>query len=379
MPEGYQGPDGKPDIKQLKTKIAVIQDQDYPEGDHLSPVKDLTVKFRKEGYRRHTFQGQNVFLVEMANQFNDVFGLRLANYETLSYDAQFTIDNYVSQARRDTAEIAVSDYAVKNGTLKASVTIRNKTGHRFPSGVGFRRAFIAFEVYQANPDSRTRLLWASGRTNSVGALVGADGKILPTEFFTGTVAKGNTAYTHQPHWEVIDSEEKVQIYEELSKNAKGEYTTSFIHRDCEVKDNRLLPKGWTVEGPNTAIPKAFLEATYPGHEAAKDPAYQDGRGTDTVTYSVKLPKGTDPATLFVKATLYFQAWAPYYLNQRFTKVPKEGSQGLARRRLYYLTSNLQTRGTAVEDWKFRLVSDVYPGDSAAAKAMAQKDRNTGGG
>jgi hypothetical protein len=98
-----------------------------------------------------------------------------------------------------------------------------------------------------------------------------------------------------------------------------------------------------------------------------------------VTYSVKLPKGTDPATLFVKATLYFQAWAPYYLNQRFTKVPKEGSQGLARRRLYYLTSNLQTRGTAVEDWKFRLVSDVYPGDSAAAKAMAQKDRNTGGG
>ena len=162
-----------------------------------------------------------------------------------------------------------------------------------------------------------------------------------------------------PHWEDIDSEGKVQIYEELSQNAKGEYTTSFIHRDCEIKDNRLLPKGWSAEGPSSEIPEAFLEATYPGHEATKDPAYQDGSGTDTVTYSVPLSKGTDPKTVFVKATLYFQAWAPYYLNQRFTNVP-EGPEGLARRRLYYLTSNLQTKGTAIEDWKFMLASDVYP-------------------
>jgi len=36
---------------------------------------------------------------------------------------------------------------------------------------------------------------------------------------------------------------------------------------------------------------------------------------------VKLPKGVNPKDVSVRATLYSQSWAPYYLYQRFTDVP----------------------------------------------------------
>lgn len=65
-----------------RTEIAVLQDQEYPEADNRIPSKEHTVRFRKEGYRRHTFQGANVYLMELFRQFNDVLGVRLKDYET---------------------------------------------------------------------------------------------------------------------------------------------------------------------------------------------------------------------------------------------------------------------------------------------------------
>jgi hypothetical protein len=43
----------------------------------------------------------------------------------------------------------------------------NKTGHKFPSGVGFRRAFVDFAVL----DEAGAVLWESGRTRKSGVLI----------------------------------------------------------------------------------------------------------------------------------------------------------------------------------------------------------------
>jgi hypothetical protein len=56
--------------------------------------------------------------------------------------------------------------------------------------------------------------------------------------------------------------------------------------------------------------------------------------------------------LTVTATLYYQSIPPYFLHDRFSQAPNEP----ATQRLYYLTSNLQTKGTPIEDWKFRIAS-----------------------
>ena len=348
------------DIKQIKTKIATIEDQDYPEAGNRADTEKITVPIRDEGFTRHKHQGLNIFMAEVFNQFSDVLGVRLDDYETGAYGDNFAINNFVENARRS-AKIEINNFKVTSEgatvpdyLVSADVKITNLTGHRFPSGVGFRRAFIEFLIIDNsisvvdNTAKLSKVVWGSGQTNSVGVIVDGNGNILPSEFLTDG--------KFQKHRETIENPDQVQIYEELTKNAKGEFTTSFTHRDCEVKNNRLLPIGWKKEGPSPgAIPKAFLEATYPGELASKDPHYNDGSGTDVVKYRVKLPAGVNPKYVSVQATLYSQAWAPYYLNQRFSNVP-DGSEGASRRRLYYLLSNLNVTGTPIEDWKLELVS-----------------------
>jgi hypothetical protein len=54
----------------------------------------------------------------------------------------------------------------------------------------------------------------------------------------------------------------------------------------------------------------------------------------------------------VTASLYYQSIPPYFLRDRFTQAPN----GPATQRLYYLTSNLQTKGTQIENWKLRIAT-----------------------
>ncbi len=354
MPKGYTSPDGSVAIDQIQTKIAVLQDQDYPESDHRVPRDEAFVRFRKEGYRRHTFQGANVFLLEMFRQFNDVLGVRTADYETGVEGVHFAIDNYVQNARTNTATVEILNVETSGQTIDADVKITNLTGHRLPSGVGFRRMWVEFLLID-NTSGTERVIWASGLANAAGVIVGADGRPLPSEFFAAASHDGRTTQAFQPHHRLIDSPDQVQIYEELMQDAGGRFTTSFLHRATEVKDNRLLPIGWSPRGPSPEMPAAFVEATHP-HGTGDDPQYHDGQGTDIVSYRVTVPTCFDCKNLRLKATLYSQAWAPYYLRDRFADIPP-GPEGDARRRLFFLTSHLKTEGTVIEGWKFEIGSD----------------------
>jgi hypothetical protein len=154
---------------------------------------------------------------------------------------------------------------------------------------------------------------------------------------------------------VITQPDQVQIYEELNLNIQCAMTTSFLRRDYQLKDNRLLPFGWTSTGPLNAdktpyIPAEYLHETFPISVGA-DPAYADGSGTSVVRYEIPLSAFT-ARNVTVTATLYYQSIPPYFLNDRFTQAPN----GPATQRLYYLTSNLQTKGTAIENWKFQIAT-----------------------
>ncbi len=354
MPKGYESPDGEVSIDQIATKIAVLQDQEYPEVDHKIPSAEHRVAFRKQGFRRHTFQGLNVFLLELFRQFDDVLGVRLPDYETGVEGVHFAIDNYVQNARKNTATVEILNVETAGQTLAADVRVTNLTGHRLPSGVGFRRLWIEFLLIDST-HGRDRVIWASGQTNGAGVLVGADGKVLPSEFFSEVTRAGRREQAHQPHHRLISSPDQVQIYEELTQDAAGRFTTSFLHRARDVKDNRLLPAGWKAAGPDPSMPAAFVEATHP-HGVGDDPQYADGTGTDIVSYRVTVPECFDCRKLRVKATLYSQAWAPYYLRDRFRDIPA-GPEGEARRRLLYLMSHLKTEGTVIDGWRFEVGSD----------------------
>ena len=350
MPRGFESLDGTISVRQITTQIAAIQDVNFPQASERLPNQDIAIPLRDD-YRRHEHVGLNVFLLEMFDQFPDILGVDKTDYMTgASNGVDIAIENMIRQAQQATATIAISELSLADNELKATVALRNLTGHRFPSGVAFRRAFVEFLVLQND-----EIIWGSGRTNSVGVIVDAKGQPLETEFLTAPDR-------YQPHHQVITHQNQVQIYEELNQNAQREFTTSFIHRVHDIKDNRLLPDGWrsSVQFRDQGeLFVQFFEATDP-KATGDDPDYQDQgpdfKGGDHLVYQAALPEGVDPKQLSVRATLYSQAIPPYWLKQRFSTAP----EGQATQRLYYMASRLDLRHTPMADWKLKLVSTERP-------------------
>ena len=375
MANSYANAKNNVSISPIQSVIADVEDDTYPAAEHRASIDKIRVRYRDKGFARHQFQGLNIFMLEFVNQFmtpalnnpqvfsNDILGLRKSDYmSTLNNDLDNAISNFVQAAQNDTATVEVTNPVVDKtkNSLVADVTVTNKTGHRFPSGVGFRRAFIEFEVTdktKIDPKTgKTQVVWASGKTNEKGYIVDNQGKILDTEFI-GTKLDKSKAY--QPHFygpdHPITSSKQVQIYEELVKDASGNFTTSFIRRDDIVKDNRLLPKGWSHDGPTPSLTGEFLRATYPEGDADHDPNYLNGSGTSQVRYIIplsELPADTNPDNLEIRVTLYYQAQPPYYLDQRFEQTPAAP----ATQRLFYLRNEIVTDGTPIEDWRLMITS-----------------------
>jgi hypothetical protein len=190
-------------------------------------------------------------------------------------------------------------------------------------------------------------VFTSGTTNNKGQITDMNGDVLPTESFK------NGQY--QPHFDqehFISKSDQVQIYEELTQDVSHEFTTEFTRRDHEIKDNRLLPIGWSETGPpDMKIPEPYLEATLPKGDAASDPVYKAGKGQSIVRYVIKLPDGANAGNIHANVSLYSQTIPPYFLADRAeTKTP-------ATARLEYLANALGTlEKTDYVNWKLRIAS-----------------------
>ena len=359
----------------LEFKIAAIQDQDYPYSDTAVSIAARTVNPRKE-FSRHSLHGINLFALEMFNQFSDILGVSKNDYMTGNkHDLDFAIADYNLSATKETAVLTVSEPEIVDGNLVVDVSVSNQTGHRFPSGVGFRRAFINFNVI----DERGNVVWSSGNTNSLGIIVGPDGEPLPTEFLPD-------ADSFQPHYQTISSQDQVQIYEELILDPQGEFTTSFISRCQPQKDNRLLATGWSDEPSNNFpdydasenspsfgdVPtisnseynckvETSFEATLPEASVREeDPDYAPGSNTDTIRYQISLDElaGEVNESWHVEATLYYQATPPYFLQDRFEAGRTGGGEEIMEsQRLHYLASHLDVANTPIDNWRLLIASD----------------------
>ena len=387
MPTKYSNSKGTLNIPLIQQPIAFIEDDQYPQTGNRLPDEKIRVRFRDKGFARHQFQGLNVTLLEMFRQFmspyksngtnilaNVILGVRQNDYMSGLDDLSTAIDSFVQQAQNSTAEVQCRQPRFGQ-KLIADVKVTNKTGHRFPSGVGFRRAFLEFRVVD-NDTGKT--VWCSGCTNELGVIMNGSER-LPSELFdvykdgTKPATLGYPAACNKTfgcsaaspatlllgfakeHWLSDHTPRSIQIYEELNLNIQCAMTTSFLRRDYQLKDNRLLPLGWTSTGPLNAdktpyIPADYLHETYPV-SIGGDPTYADGSGTNVLRYEIPLSAFTS-RNVTVTATLYYQSIPPYFLNDRFTQAPNSP----ATQRLYYLTSNLQTKGTPIEDWKFKIAT-----------------------
>jgi hypothetical protein len=334
MPTTYKG-------RPLEFEIANIEDGDFPfpETDHRAKSSDLTLE-RRNRYARHTLVGINVFAMEMFQQFPAVLGIRTEDPMTPPGTESSLVTaerSSLELATRETAKVEILGARRTEQDLEVDVRVTNLAGHGFPSGVGFRRAFLEFQVL----DDQDRPLWASGRTSPLGVILdGLTDRPLASEFFTPD-AQGQPSYQH--HHQVIDRQDQVQVYEELTKDPEGRFTTSFLSLFERVKDNRLQPLGWSSRGP-------YAEETDPRGEAAEDPNYHDGRGSDTLRYRVPVDQSTKSMATVV-ATLYYQSIPPYYLKHRFGTV-----QGPDTRRLHHFVGRLNLQDRPIANWKLKISS-----------------------
>jgi hypothetical protein len=354
----------------FRSKIAsILEHSNFPQVEYGLPAADIDLPVRS-GFARHTLVGLNAFLTAMAKQFSQVLGIATedASIGPRGVPAlDVTQAAIFEQAAHDTAAIGVAGLGVRDSTLNASVTVNNKSGHKLPSGVGFRRAFVDFRVL----DGAGQMLWESGRTNSAGVISDQNGQPIAGELWwppdcSARLTPGNS---HQPHYQVITRQDQAQIYQELTTappndatpaqcgveaSPRGELTTSFVSICGRLKDNRLLPDGFLPLPQRIAIAKALGAAEYLAKETSPvgvgdDADYVTGGG-DTLRFAIPLAdiKG-EPAA--VEATLYYQATPPFFLQDRFCT-----AKGTDRDRLAYLAAGLNLNNTPAAQWKLRLVT-----------------------
>lgn len=353
----------------LASKIASIQEHgNFPQAENTLPRSDIDLPTR-EGFAKHILVGLNLIFVKMAQQFPAILGV--PNLDPMLVSGAVpplasTEHEMLAQAAKRTATVEVTDLKTKDDGLDATVKITNLTGHKFPSGVGFRRAFVEFTVRDASGET----LWSSGQTNEAGVILDGNGRALDGEFWWQPDCSARITPTerhHQPHFEDIDRQDEVQIYEELtaapgdsqpqicpSRAAQGPLTTSFLSRCARVKDNRLLPSGFLGLEDRTRIAvslgakRDLAEDTEPV-AIGDDPDYREGGG-DTLRYHVAVPELSRRAAS-VEATLYYQSTPPYYLQDRACTSRSKDTQ-----RLMFLASNLRLANSAVANWKLKVAT-----------------------
>ena len=361
--------------------------------NHKAIMAQSTGGLTPKDYRRHRLMGINLPVFEMFIQFADVLGVdtvddlvppsgisladEQADYiqHALLNGQMAIVEQATSQAngnglRPGTAQVApqaateiVIDTLTMNFTaLTADLTVINHAGHKFPSGAGFRRGFLRFEVL----DEQGGTLWVSGATNPYGAI--CDGpcqqdssggyNLVQSEVTGGDPAK------LQPHHSIITRQDQVQIYEVQAVDDTGTLTSRTLSLFYDAKDNRLLPRGFQQpdelgcdEDPQagtTIFGIAQCSASYAtesqidgpltiGSSIASDPHYTNSElaGSDSIRYQIPL-EDLDGVPHSVRVTMEYQTIPPAFLASRFED-GHNGKQFLqATERAIYLTSHLNT-------------------------------------
>lgn len=220
---------------------------------------------------RHVFTGGNFFMLRMLNRYRNELGVEALPQE-LNASASRTIAFLQSQS----ASISISGIEVSGGKLRADVSIRNLAGHKLPTAYPSRRAWLHVTVLDRNG----KTVFESGALGKQGLIEGNDNDLDGSRY--------------EPHYQLIDSEEKVQIYESIMVNTTGGVTTGLLSAVRFIKDNRLLPLGFN---PQTAGEDIAVHG-----DAQRDSDFEGGG--DVVRYSINVGEHQDPFR--IEAKIWYQ-------------------------------------------------------------------------
>ena len=250
--------DGSPTASPLAT---------YPEGlQARSPIG------------RHSFSGANAWLQNLIADDVDWAGVNVPEAELRA--AAKSSEEHLKTA----AEVTILEAELAGDELVCNVRVRNKSGHKLPTGYPTRRVWLRVIAFNADGD----VVFESGAYDARGSIL--DGSGTPLDLSQPL-----------PHHDQISSPNEVQVYELVPLDRQGEVAHRPLAAVSVGKDNRLLPYGWKNDYP-------WLDWIAP-HGVGADANFIGG--SDRV--EVRVPGGA--AVARVEVELLYQTISPEELDQ----------------------------------------------------------------
>jgi hypothetical protein len=154
------------------------------------PIASRHMARARPDFARHRFVGANTTMLGILDRNRDELGVTSP-----------VLTNQISRTRRflsrRSAALKVLSAEIVEGRLMTRMRVRNRTGHKLPSGYPSRRAYIHFVVR----DAKGNVLFESGKLNQDGSIVGVDLDTNPTRY--------------EPHYDAIQRSDQVQVYEPI--------------------------------------------------------------------------------------------------------------------------------------------------------------------
>ena len=250
-------------------------------------------------YGQHYLVGANAAMLRLMRDHVDDLGLT-ASPALFDSTLQRTLDLLEHHA----VDLSATANWYVEGQMEVEVNVLNRAGHKFPSGYPARRAWL--EVELRHPETG-EVIWASGERT-------ADGLHI-----AGVDEAGLAAW--EPHLDVVDSPDEVQIYEMVIADVNGDPTNVLERAATKLKDNRLVPLGFRMDhavyDTTTLAGAAVLEDALNGN-FNRDAAGNEGTGGDRVTYlaDVSAAYAGDVAPE-LRVRMWYQSMPPRWVNPMF--------------------------------------------------------------
>jgi hypothetical protein len=227
----------------------------------------------------HGFIGGNSFMLNLLNANHEELGLAggKENFET-------TIQQTKTMLTQNTINLEIYEASRTNDSIFIEVSLKNKAGHKFPTGFPSRRGYLEFLVI-ANSDT----LFHSGNKNSEALNHNDDEKF-------------------EPHYKKISREKQVQIFEFVMGDSEGEVTTILERAFEPLKDNRIPPEGFSQTHANYDTVRVVGGAT-------SDNDYMNGTGNEKIIYA--FPLTLLETSAYVKAVLHYETVPESWVKDLF--------------------------------------------------------------
>jgi len=236
----------------------------------------LTNKFP---YALHELAGANVTMLKLMKENRAALGITA---QPENFDS--TIAATLRMLQHKTLDLTLETGVLYGDSANFRVKLQNKAGHKFPSGYPARRAWIELEVKNQNGE----VVFHSGKMNPDFSLPDEDANF-------------------ESHFNLIENPEQVQIYELVPGDVNGLFTNVLERGQVALKDNRLVPQGFSASDPvyDTTLVVGINN----------DPDFDFDGGSDVVHY--RLPTNGYTGFLTVTAKVWYQSLPPKWMAPMF--------------------------------------------------------------